>query len=133
MNPESQLNASMWLMIVIQTVGAIDIPGHGKPKKGENGKLLPERKLPAPKVYVATIVLWSIFGLIADAGQGKAAAMMSWVTTLTAMVIGPFGGVLAGSTNAQGVFQSGLLQKISQIFGTAQPTSTNASQGATLV
>lgn len=66
-------------MIAIRTMGALDMPGHGP------------RKLPAPRVYVAVIVLWSIFGLIYDAGQARIANVMAWITVLTAMVLGPFG------------------------------------------
>jgi len=100
MNEATQLNASMWLMITVQTIGAIDLPGHGP------------RKLPAPKAYVAVIVLWSIFGLMADGGFGRAAAAMSWVTVLTAMVVGP-----AGKTFTN------FLKLTGQTFGTKAPTS----------
>jgi hypothetical protein len=106
MNSETQLNASMWLMIAVRTIGAIDLPGHGP------------RKLPAPKVYVAIIILWSIFGLIADAGQQRAAAIMSWVTVLTAAVMGPFGNTAIS-----------FLKLTAQTFAIPNPTP----QGETLV
>lgn len=79
MNYNRQLMGSFFLMLAIQTIGSLDLPGNGP------------RKLPAPRVYVAAIVLWSILGLIADAGAEKAAAMMGWVTVLTGAVLGPFG------------------------------------------
>lgn len=104
MNETSQLNASMWLMVVIQSMTAIDLPGHGP------------RKLPAPKVYVLVIVLWSIFGLMADAGLSKAAAAMSWVTVLTATVVGQ-----AGHIGAAGTTLINFLNDIPKIFGTQPP------------
>lgn len=65
----------MWLMIFIRTMGAIDLPGHGK------------RKLPAPGNYVAIVILWSIFGIIADMGAVKAAAIMGWTTLVTSLLV----------------------------------------------
>lgn len=79
MNYDRQLQGSFWLMLAVQTIGALDMPGHGP------------RKLPAPRAYVAAIILWSIFGLISDAGGEKAAAAMGWVTVLTGAVVGSFG------------------------------------------
>jgi len=103
----------MWLMIVVQTIGAIDLPGnHGPGSK--------TRKLPAPRTYVAVVVLWSIFGLLVDAGQRKAAVTMAWVTVLTGAVIGPFGAI---ATN--------FLKTVAQNFQSAPPAS-GASQGTIL-
>lgn len=122
MNEQSQLNASMWLMITVQTIGAIDNPGHGHPGVGRDGKAAQvTRKMPAPKTYVAVAVLWSIFGLITDAGQGKAAVAMAWITTLTAMVIGPFGSV-----------GTKFLKTIADNFYTAPQQQGATTQGATL-
>lgn len=79
MNYDRQLHSSFFLMIAVQTIGSIDMPGKGK------------RKLPSPRAYVAAVIVWAILGLI----PGKAAAIMGWVTVLTAVVVGPFGkGVL---------------------------------------
>jgi hypothetical protein len=69
----------MWLMVALQTIGSVDITGKGP------------RKLPAPKVYVAIVIVWSILGLVSDAGQSRAAALMGWLMVLTGMVVGPFG------------------------------------------
>lgn len=102
MNTETQLQASMWLMIATQTMGAMDLPGHGP------------RKLPAPKAYVATIILWAIFGLGADAGLDRPVVATSWVTVLAAMVIGPFGKTL---TNFLGT--------VATTFGKAPSTAGN--------
>lgn len=104
MNPTTSLQASMWLMIAIQTMSGIDLPGHGP------------RKMPAPKVFVAIVVLWSIFGIMADAGMGKVVQAMSWVTVLTALVIGPAGTTL-----------NNFLKAIAQNFGTALPPGQGTS------
>lgn len=90
MNYDRQLQGSFWLLIAIQTIGAIDMPGKGN------------RKLPAPRAYVAAIVVWSILGLISDAGAAKAAAAMGWATVLTGAVVGPFGSVAVGFLNSVG-------------------------------
>ena len=78
MNPDRQLHGSFFLMLAVQTIGALDMPGKGK------------RKLPSPRTYVAAIVVWAILGLVSDAGASRAAAVMGWVTVLTATVVGPF-------------------------------------------
>lgn len=110
MNYDRQLQGSFWLMIALQTIGAIDMPGKGP------------RKLPAPRTYVAVIVLWSILGLVSDAGAAKAAAVMGWITVLTGAVVGPFG---LTATN--------FLTTISSKFGVApggapvSPTSPSVS------
>lgn len=95
----------MWLMIAIQTIGAIDIPGHGP------------RKMPAPRTYVAVVVLWSIFGLMVDIGWARAAKAMAWVTVLTALL-------LPNSPSAKALI--GFMKAVSSNFGTAPPP-----QGAT--
>lgn len=87
MNPNRQLQGSFWLMVATQTITAVDMPGKGA------------RKMPAPRAYLATIILWSIFGLIADAGGEKAAAAMGWVTVLTGMVVGTAGTTLTDFLN----------------------------------
>jgi hypothetical protein len=102
-------------MIVVRTIGAIDIPKFDAAGQASQGP----RKLPAPKTYVLIVVLWSIFGLIADAGAARVAAIMSWVTVLTAMVTGNTGTVLTG-----------LLKTIAQTFKIT-PSATSP-QGETL-
>jgi len=72
----------MWLMVLIQTIGSVDLPGHG------------ERKLPAPRAYVAIVVAYGILSLVADIpakGARRAASAMAWVMVLAAAVVGPFG------------------------------------------
>jgi hypothetical protein len=88
MNYDTQIQASMWLLIMVQTIGAIDPPGKGA-----------KRLLPAPRMYVAVVIVWSILGLLVDAGFGKAAALMGWVTVLAAMLTGGFGTIATGFLN----------------------------------
>lgn len=96
MNYNRQLQASFWLMLAVQTIGSLDMPGKGP------------RKLPSPRSFVAAIVVWAILGLVSDAGGGKAAAAMGWVTVLTGMVVGPFGkGVLNFFTTISTRFVAG--------------------------
>lgn len=86
MDAVSSLQASFWLMVVIQTIGSVDMPGRGP------------RKMPSPRAYGATIVTWGVLVLIADAGgdrAGRAAKVMGWVIVLAGMVLGPFGGVVS--------------------------------------
>ncbi len=125
MNDTTQVQASMWLMVVIQTLNAIDLPGHGP------------RKMPAPKTYVAIIVLWSTFGLMIDAGLGKAAKAMAWVVVLVSLVgkalpagmniLSPTGQLNQNATPAAQSL-SKFLQIISSQFGT-NPNTTPASGG----
>jgi hypothetical protein len=126
MNETTQVQATMWLMVVIQTLNAIDLPGHGP------------RKMPAPKTYVAIIVLWSTFGLMIDAGLGRAASAMAWVVVLVSLVgkalpagmsiLSPSGQLNANATPASQSL-SKFLQVIASQFGT-NPSSTPASGGA---
>src|SRR5947209_7665153 len=87
MNYDRQLHSAFWLTMAVLTIGAVDMPGKG------------QRKLPAPRNYVAAIVVYAILGLISDSGNGKAAAAMGWVTVLTGMVAGPFGKTVIGFMN----------------------------------
>lgn len=80
MNGDS-LQGSFWTMIILQTIGSIDMPGRG------------ERKLPAPHQYVAILVTWLVLQLISSisAGAEKAAAAVGWALVATSLVVGPFG------------------------------------------
>jgi hypothetical protein len=116
----------MWLMIIIQILNGIDLPGHGP------------RKLPAPKMFVAVIVLWSIFGLLVDAGQARAAKIMAWAAVLVALLGPPLAAGVVPGANATGASPAGttllnLLKTISKNFGTT-PTGTAVSptQGGTV-
>lgn len=69
----------MWIMIIVQTIGSVDMPGHGP------------RKLPSPRAYLEIVVLWTIYGMLGDTDWGRPAAVASIVTVLAAMTLGPFG------------------------------------------
>ena len=58
-----------------------------------------ERKMPAPRSYVAIIVLFGTLHLIADAGAQRAASVMAWITVLVGLVKGPFGDKLTNFYN----------------------------------
>lgn len=96
----NSLQASFWLMVIIQTVGSVDAPGKGP------------RKLPSPRSYGAIIVTWGVLQLFADMGKDRAASAVSWVIVLAGMVLGPFG------TTVSNLFTS--------VAGALAPTSTNA-------
>jgi hypothetical protein len=69
-------------MFVLQTLGAVDLPGLGP------------RKMPAPRAYVAIIVTWAGLDLLADTGRARAASVVGWVLVLTSLVAGPNGRTL---------------------------------------
>jgi hypothetical protein len=75
------LQTSFWLMVMLQTIGSIDMPGRGA------------RKMPAPRQYVAILTAWLVLQLIAgiSAGAERAAAAVGWALVLTGAVAGPFG------------------------------------------
>lgn len=76
MNTNAGLTASFWVTIILQTIGAVDLPGKGV------------RKMPSPRNYVLTCIIWSILGVVAALGMEKAAAAMAWLTTLAILVLG---------------------------------------------
>ena len=86
MGSKKVLHTTFWAMVVLNTIGSIDPPGSGG------------RKMPAPRVYVAAVVLWSILGLVAEAGsnQARLAARLSYLVLATGALIGPFGKKLLG-------------------------------------
>lgn len=85
------LASTFTAMLFVDTIGAVDPFG---------GKVY----LPSPRQYLATFLLWGIFGLMAGFGSRAArlAGRLSALTLLTAAVVGPFGGkairFLEGST-----------------------------------
>lgn len=84
MSPARTISATFWAMVVVQTIGSTDIFTAGP------------RKLPAPKQFVAIGVLWSIFHLFEGTRLERTAAGLSALVLLSAMVLGPFGGVALG-------------------------------------
>jgi hypothetical protein len=84
------LQSSFWVMIFLQSMGSVDMPGKGA------------RKLPSPRAYIATLVIWSILFLVGDKGSGnaaRAAGAMGWLTVLAGLVVGPFGSQLVSLFN----------------------------------
>lgn len=79
MNPERTISATGWAMALVQTIGSTDIFSPGP------------RKMPAPKQFVAIAVLWSILHMASETRFARAAAHLSILVLLTAMVLGPFG------------------------------------------
>jgi hypothetical protein len=74
-------------MVALQTMGSVDMPGKG------------ERKMPAPRSYLAIIALFSALHLVADAGAERAASAAAWITVLLGVVKGPFGNQLTSLIN----------------------------------
>lgn len=79
MNPERTVANTFWAMVLVQTLGSVDIFTAGP------------RKMSAPRQYVAIGTLWAILSLAAGTRYGRLAAHLSILTLLTAMVLGPFG------------------------------------------
>ena len=87
MDGEHSVSTAMWLMIAVQTIGSVDAPGKG------------ERKLPAPRAYVAIIVAYAVLQAMADTKYRRGAAVAAWTLLFTAMVAGPFGTRIVGLFN----------------------------------
>lgn len=75
MNPERSLQASFWSIVLVNTIGKVDLPGTG-------GK----RLMPAPRNYLAIVVVWASLGLLADTGRDRPAAVIGWILVLTSLV-----------------------------------------------
>lgn len=88
MNDERSLDAAMWVMVIVQIIGNVDLPGQGS------------RKLPAPRAFVPVVVGFGLLHVMADAGMSRAAKTMGWLTVLTAAVLGPFGTTLVNLLNS---------------------------------
>lgn len=96
------LQTSFWLMIMLQTIGSVDMPGRGA------------RKMPAPRQYVAILVTWLVLQVAAGIGAGaqRAATAVGWLLVLTGAVAGPFGKQVVS-----------LLTTVSQNFGSGSEAS----------
>lgn len=79
MDDEKSVEVALWILLLVQTIGSVDLPGRGP------------RKMPAPRSYLIILVGMGVLLTMADAGYGKAAKAMAWVTVLVATIIGPFG------------------------------------------
>lgn len=119
MSPRRVLQVTFWLAVVLQTIGSVDLPG--VPSKSSPLGGAGTRKMPAPRAYVAIVVLWSILGLVAELGSstGKLAARLSLVTLLVGAVVGPFGSKAIG-----------LLETVSSRFAIAPPAPGSTSSPA---
>jgi hypothetical protein len=84
----SSVSVAFWVMVGLQTLGSVDAPGKGN------------RKMPAPRSYIAIIALFSILGVAADAGAERAAGAAAWATVLLGIIKGPFGNQLTHLINA---------------------------------
>lgn len=84
MDYNNSLQASFWFMVLLQTIGSVDMPGSGP------------RKMPSPRSYLAIIIVWAVLQLLADTGKGRdrAASVAGWVIILAGAVSGPFGSKL---------------------------------------
>ena len=69
-------------MVLLQTIGSVDMPGRG------------ERKLPSPRSYLAIVIAWGGLQIAADAGAERPATVFGWLLVLVGMVAGPFGSQL---------------------------------------
>ena len=85
---DDSLQASFWLMVALQTIGSVDMPGKG------------DRKMPAPRSYLAIIVAWAVLQLASDTGYARPASVTGWVIVLAGMVTGPFGGKVVNLMNS---------------------------------
>lgn len=102
---DSSINASFWVMILLQTFGSFDpIAGSGP------------RKMPSPAAYVPVVVTWGVLQLVADMGFKRGASKFGWLMVLAGVVIGPFGKKLIGFINW-----------IATIYGKSSSTTSEAS------
>jgi hypothetical protein len=121
----TSLQASFWFMIVLQTLGSVDMPGRGP------------RKMPAPRAYAAIIVTWGVLQLAADMGgerAGRAAKAVAWVIVLAGMVVGPFGSTVTNLLNsvANNVAPSSTPSSTSGGFGTGTTQGTQPNANTTI-
>lgn len=104
------LQTSFWVMVLIQTIGSVDMPGRGA------------RKMPSPRDYVAIVVTWMVLMLISGISQQvqRATAAMGWLLVVAGMVLGPFGQRMVS-----------FFKTVAQNFAIAPQTSTSGSSGPT--
>lgn len=105
-------------MILLQTIGSIDMPGSGA------------RKMPSPRQYVAVVVAWVILEIFAAMGQGarRASTAVGWLLVLTGMVVGPFGQRLVSFLNT--VSQEFPAMSAASQSQSSATTTTNGSVSA---
>jgi hypothetical protein len=88
-----QLSATFMAMLFVDTLGAI-------------APFSRKVYLPSPRMYLATFLLWGIFGLVASVSDAAARVVgrLSLLMLLTATVIGPFGRKAVNFLNATTAF-----------------------------
>jgi hypothetical protein len=89
MNPSQTLETTLWIQMLLQTIGAVDMPGAGP------------RKLPSPAAYASSIAVWTILGFAADSGPSgaRAARSFAWVLILANLALGTAGKALVRLLN----------------------------------
>lgn len=116
MSEETSLQASFWLMIVLQTMGSVDMPGSG------------DRKMPSPRAYLATILIWSVLQVAADAGWDRPARVSAWLIVLSGMVFGPFGAKIVNLFTNVASAASGQGSGLAPSSGPATPQTSRTGQ-----
>lgn len=103
------LQTSFWVMVVVQTIGSVDMPGKGA------------RKMPSPRQYIAIVVTWLVLMFIAGINDGTARATraIGWALVATGMFVGPFGKRVIS-----------LFNSIASTFGSTTPAQSVAGVAA---
>jgi hypothetical protein len=114
------LQTSFWVMVLIQSIGSVDMPGRG------------QRKMPSPRQYIAIVVTWTVLFLIAGVGEGarRATASLGWLMVLAGMVIGPFGVRVIGLFNTVATNFGSTSSPGQQVADTVGTSVADTTQGA---
>jgi hypothetical protein len=110
-------------MILVQTIGAVDLPGKASATSPLGGA--GTRKMPSPRVYVPIVVLWGILGLVAETGaeQSRLASKLSLLVLLTGALLGPFGTTAIKFLNTVSTNFAIPAPASPPVFGTASATT----------
>lgn len=105
MSPPQTIETTLWVAMILQTLGAVDMPGSGP------------RKLPAPRAYAAILIVWTVLGMVADSSprMARPARTAAWVMVLATLVLGPAGQRLVS-----------FLQDVATIYAPTPTTGTGA-------
>jgi hypothetical protein len=120
MNGRKTLAVTFWAMIVVQAIGTVDFNPRGDGQR--------VRKLPAPRNFVAAVVLWSLLGLFAELGPGQArvAGRLSSLVVVTAVFVGLHSPGTPSGTPGERLI--GFFEAVSRAF--APPGEGGGSSGA---
>jgi hypothetical protein len=119
-------------MVVVQTIGSVDMPGRGV------------RKMPAPRQYLAIFVTWLVlmFAASINSAAERAAAALGWLLVVVGMVVGPFGNQAVdflrtiatnfpvGPVTPSSPFATGAASSASGAVGGVTSAGSGAAQGA---